>query len=164
MATHSSTLACKIPWTEEPGGLQSMSSLRVIHNWATSLSLFTFMHWRRKWQPTPVFLPGESRDGGAWWAGVYGVAQSRTRLMQLNSSSSSSRTKRIWSVITAKQATVEDSQSISSNLMLPSNVCKLLWKFKAIQYVLLKATDSSKFTSFNNVCSCLIFLQISSLS
>ena len=56
MAPHSSTLAWKIPWTEEPGGLQSMGSLRVGHNWTTSLSLFTFMHWRRKWQPTPEFL------------------------------------------------------------------------------------------------------------
>ena len=65
MATHSSTLAWKIPWTEEPGGLQSMASLRVGHNWATSLSLFTFMHWRRKWQPTPVFLPGESQGRGS---------------------------------------------------------------------------------------------------
>ena len=45
-----------------------------------SLSFFTFMPWRRKWQPTPVFLPGNPRDGGAWWAAVYGVAQSRTRL------------------------------------------------------------------------------------
>ena len=53
---HSSTLAWKIPWTEEPGRLQSMGSLRVGHDWATSLSLFTFMHWRRKWQPSPVFL------------------------------------------------------------------------------------------------------------
>ena len=61
MAPHSSTLAWKIPWMEEPGGLQSMGSLRVRHDGATSLSLFTFMHWRRKWQPTPVFLPGESQ-------------------------------------------------------------------------------------------------------
>ena len=61
MSPHSSTLAWKIPWTEEPGGLQSMGSLRVGHDWATSLYLFTFMHWRRKWQPTPVFLPGESQ-------------------------------------------------------------------------------------------------------
>ena len=61
MAPHSSTLAWKIPWTEEPGRLQSMGSLRVGHAWATSLSLFTSMHWRRKWQPTPVFLPGESQ-------------------------------------------------------------------------------------------------------
>ena len=65
MATHSSILAWKIPWTEEPGRLQSMGSIRVGHNWATSLSLFTFMHWRRKWQPTPVFLPGESQGWGS---------------------------------------------------------------------------------------------------
>ena len=65
VAPHSSTLAWRIPCTEEPGGLQSMGSLRVGHDWATSLSLFTFMHWRRKWQPTPVFLPGESQGRGS---------------------------------------------------------------------------------------------------
>ena len=61
MAPHSSTLAWKIPWTE----LQSMGSLRVRHDWATSLSHFTCMHWRRKWQPTVVFLPGESQGRGS---------------------------------------------------------------------------------------------------
>ena len=65
MAAHSSTLAWKIPWMEEPGRLQSMWSIRVGHDWATSLSLFTFMPWRRKWQPTPVFLPGESQGRGS---------------------------------------------------------------------------------------------------
>ena len=65
MAPHSSTLIWKIPWTEEPGGLQSMRSLRVGHDWATSLSLFPFMHWRRKWQSTPVFLPGKSQGRGS---------------------------------------------------------------------------------------------------
>ena len=65
MASHSSTLAWKIPWAEEPGRLQSMGSGRVGHNRATSLSLFTFMLWRRKWQPTPVFLPGESQGRGS---------------------------------------------------------------------------------------------------
>ena len=65
MAPHSSTLAWKIPWTEEPGGLQSIGLWRVRHDWATSLSLFTFMHWSRKWQPTPVFLPGESQGRGS---------------------------------------------------------------------------------------------------
>ena len=136
MATHSSTLAWKISWAEEPSRLQSMGSLRVGYNWAISLSLFIFTHWRRKWQPTPVFLPGEShgwrspvggspwgrkesdtterlhfhfslscigegngnplqcsclknpRDGGAWWAAIYGVTQSWTRLKWLSSSSS----------------------------------------------------------------------------
>ena len=65
MAAHSSTPAWKIPWTEEPDGLQSMGSLRVGHDQVTSLSPFTFMHWRRKWQPTPVFLPGESQGRGS---------------------------------------------------------------------------------------------------
>ena len=65
MAPHSSTLAWKIPWTEEPGRLQSMGSLRVGYDCVTSFLLFTFMHWRRKWQPTPVFLSGESQGQGS---------------------------------------------------------------------------------------------------
>ena len=65
MAPHSSTLPWKIPWAEEPGRLQFMGSLRLGHDWAGSLSFFTFMHWRRKWQPTPVFLPGESWGQGS---------------------------------------------------------------------------------------------------
>ena len=65
MAPHSSTLAWKIPWMEEPGRLRSMGSLRVRHDCTTSLSLFTFIHWRRKWQPTPVFLPGEPHGRGS---------------------------------------------------------------------------------------------------
>src|SRR5574337_633453 len=114
MAIHSRILACRMLWTEEPGGLQSMRLQRVGHSWATSLSLFTFTHSRRKcnpvwcspfhtvhgvlkerilkWLPVPFCSgPGEGngtplqysclenpRDGGAWWAAVYGVAQSRT--------------------------------------------------------------------------------------
>ena len=65
MATHSSTLAWKIPWMEEPGRLQSMGLLGVGLDQVTSLSLFTFMQWRRKWQPTPMFLPGESQGQGS---------------------------------------------------------------------------------------------------
>ena len=57
-----------------------MESLRVGYDWVTSLSLFTFMHWRRKWQPTPIFLPGESMDRGACWAAVHSVSNSRIRL------------------------------------------------------------------------------------
>ena len=60
MDPHSSTLAWKTPWTEEPGKLQSMGLQRVGYDWMTSLSLFTFIHWRRKWQPIPISLPGES--------------------------------------------------------------------------------------------------------
>ena len=96
VAPHSSALAWKIPWMEEPGGLQPMGSLRVGHDWATSLSLFTSTHWRRKWQPTPVFLPENPRDGGAWWAAVCGVAQSRTQPKRLSSSSSTFSFNTIW--------------------------------------------------------------------
>ena len=62
-----STLAWKIPWAEKPGRLQSMGSLRAGHDWATSLSLFTRMHWRRKWQPTRFFawkIPGTGEPVG----------------------------------------------------------------------------------------------------
>ena len=82
--------AWKIPWMEEPGRLQSMGSLRVRHDWATSLSLFTFMHWRRKWQPAPVFLPGESQGPGSLvGCHLWGRTESDTT-EQLSSSSSSS--------------------------------------------------------------------------
>ena len=65
MAPRSSTLAWKILWMEEPGRLQSMGSLTdTTEQLQFHFSLFTFMHWRRKWQPTPVFLPGESQGRG----------------------------------------------------------------------------------------------------
>jgi len=89
MAPHSSTLAWKIPWMEEPGGLQSMGSRRVGYDRVTSLSLFTFMHWRRKCNPLQCSFLENPRDGGAWWAAVYGVAQSWTWLTRLSNSSSS---------------------------------------------------------------------------
>ena len=89
MAPNSSVLAWEIPWMEEPGRLQSVGSLGVGQDWANSLSLLTFMHWRRKWQPTPVFLPGESQGWGSLVGVVYGVAQSRTRLKRLSNRSSS---------------------------------------------------------------------------
>ena len=89
MAPHSSTLAWKIPWAEEPGRLQSMGSWRVRHDWETSLWLFTFMHRRKKWQQCQCSCLENSRDRGAWWAAVYGAAQSGTRLKRLSGSSSS---------------------------------------------------------------------------
>ena len=91
MATHSSTLAWKIPWMEESGGLQYMGSQGVGHNWATSLSLFTFMHWRRKWQPTPVFLPGESQGRGSL-VGCHLWDRTESDMTERPSSSSSSST------------------------------------------------------------------------
>ena len=65
MAPHSSTLAWKIPWMEEPVRLQSMGSLRVGMTERLNFHFSLFMHWRRKWQPTPVFLPGESQGRGS---------------------------------------------------------------------------------------------------
>ena len=82
MAPHSSTLAWKISWTEEPGGLQTMGSLRVRHDWATSLSRIGGGNGN----PLQCSCLENPRDGGAWWAAVYGVAKSRTRLKWLSSS------------------------------------------------------------------------------
>ena len=92
MAPHSSSLAWKIPWTEEPGRLQSMGSLRVGHDSVTSLSLFTFMHCIGEGNGNPLQCSclENPRDGGTWWATTYGVMQSQTRLKRLSSSSSSS--------------------------------------------------------------------------
>ena len=89
MAPHSSTLAWKIPWMEEPGGLQSMGSLKS----GTRLSDFTFTFslsciGEGNGNPLQCSCLENPRDGGAWWAAVYGVTQSRTRLKQLSFSSS----------------------------------------------------------------------------
>ena len=86
MAPHSSTLAWKTPWTEKPGRLQSMGSLSQ-----TWLSNFTFtfrFHALEDGNPLQCSRLENPRDRGAWWAVVYGVAQSRTRLKRLSSSSS----------------------------------------------------------------------------
>ena len=141
MATHSSVLAWRIPGTGEFGGLPSMGSHRVGHDWSHLAAAAAATERRRQWHPTPVLLPGKShgwrslvgcspwgryesdtteqlhfhfslscigegngnplqcsclenpRDGGAWWAAVYGVSQSWTRLKWLSSSSSRHRHK-----------------------------------------------------------------------
>ena len=88
MAPHSSTLAWRIPQTEEPGGLQSMGSLGVGHDWMTSLSLFISCIGEGDGNPLPCSCLENPRDEGAWWVAVSGVAQSRTQLKRLSSSSS----------------------------------------------------------------------------
>ena len=88
VAPHSSTLAWKIPWMEEPGGLQSMGSLRVGHDWVTSLSLSLACIGEGNGSLLQCSCLENPRDRGAWWASVYGIAQSWTRLKQLSSSSS----------------------------------------------------------------------------
>ena len=89
MATHSSTLTWKIPWTEEPGGLQSMASRRVGHDWATERLHFSLSCiGEGNGNPFQCSCLENPRDGGAWWAAIYWVAQSRTWLKWLSSSSS----------------------------------------------------------------------------
>ena len=85
MAPHSSTLAWKIPWTEEPGRLQSMGSLRVGHDWGTSISLSRSCIGEGNANPLQCSCLENPRDGGAWWAAIYGVAQSWTQLKWLSS-------------------------------------------------------------------------------
>ena len=111
MAAHSSTLAWKIPWTEEPGRLQSMGlqsrtrlqsmgSQRVRHDWATSLSLFTFMHWRRKRQLTPVFLPGKSQGqqslvGCRLWVAELDMTEAMQQQQQQQQQASSYNSRKV---------------------------------------------------------------------
>ena len=121
MAPHSSTLAWKIPWTEEPGRLQSMGSQS-----RTQLSDFTFtFHFslsrigEGNGNPLQCSCLENPRDEGACWAAVYGVAQSRTRLKQLSSSSSSS--------------SVYETEAFmcyfSSTSLLFRNICDLQFNF-----------------------------------
>jgi len=112
MAPDSNTLAWKIPRMEEPGRLQSMGSQRVGHG-ATSLSLFIFMHWRRKCNQLQCSCLENLRDGGTWWAAVYGVAQSQTQLKRLSSSSSSSRKEVCGDFVLPKNVEIVQNKSCS---------------------------------------------------
>ena len=174
MPPHSSTLAWKIPWMGESGRLQSIGLWRVGHDWATSPSLCTFMHWRRKWQPTPVSCLENPRDGGAWWAAVYGVAQSRTRLKQL-SSSSSSRAWGVWCGILApwvypavicKTAffTKDDTQAPEAGWLpcghsVATRILFLILRQGSFKYIMCL---SSQYTSKGIKIACM-FLQCSSM-
>ena len=118
LATHSSTLAWKIPWTEEPGRLQFMGSLGVGHDWATSLSCIG----EGNGNPLQYSCLENPKDGGAWWAAIYGVAQSQTWLKQLSSSSSSMLF--LQRVISHWFAQIS---SAMKNLKDTQNYLKLIW-------------------------------------
>ena len=92
MASHSSTFAWKIPWTEEPGGLQSMGSLESDTTERLHFHFSLSCIGEGNGNPLQCSCLENPRDGEAWWAAVSGVAQSCTRLKRLSSSSSSSRT------------------------------------------------------------------------
>ena len=89
MAPHSSTLAWKIPWTEDPGGLQSMGSLKSDTTERLHFHFSLSCIGEGNGNPLQCSCLENPRDGGAWWAAVFRVAQSRTRLKRLSSSSSS---------------------------------------------------------------------------
>ena len=118
MAIHSGTLAWEIPWMK-PGRLQSMGSLRVRHDWVTSLSLFTLMHWRRKWQPTPVFLPGEPQGREPCGLPSMGL-QSRTRLTWLSSSS-----RAFKCIIETQQRSTECRQNLCYKFLQKFTILKV---------------------------------------
>ena len=90
MAPHSSTFAWKIPWMEEPGRLQSMGSLESDMTEQLDFHFSLSCIGEGNGSPLQCSCLENPRDGEAWWAAVYGVAQSRTRLKRLSSSSSSS--------------------------------------------------------------------------
>ena len=90
MAPHSSTLAWKIPWMEEPGGLQSMGSLELDMTEQLHFHFSLSCIGEGNGNPLQCSCLENPRDGGAWWAAVSGVAQSRKQLKQLSNSSSSS--------------------------------------------------------------------------
>ena len=114
MAPHSSTLAWRVPWTEEPGRRQSLGSHRVGHDWATSLSLFTFhFHVLEKEMATHSSVlawrvPGMGEPGGLLSVG----SQSRTRLKWLSKSIRHIFCFNIWS-LTSVPDTVSKPLGIS---------------------------------------------------
>ena len=166
MAPHSSTLAWKIPWTEKPGRLQSMGSQRVwvsdfthtqSHDWVTSLSLFTFMHWRRKWQPTSVFLPGESQGRGSLvGCHLWGCTESDTK--QLSSSSRASLVAQTVKNLPAMQETWvwslgwEDSLDMNSGSQARTSS---ILKIKYLKWIFEKSFSKiqNSFLKFKLNCS-----------
>ena len=119
MAPHSSTLAWKIPWTEEPGTLQSMGSLESDTTERLHFHFLLSCIGEGNGNPLQCSCLENPRDGGAWWAAVYGVAQSRTWLKQLSSSSSSSSSRNLFKKIRdtkvifhAKMGIIKDRNSM----------------------------------------------------
>ena len=126
MAPHSSTLAWRIPWTEKPGGLQSMGSRRVGHNWETSHSISISCIGEGNGNTLWYSWLENPRDSGAWWAAVYGVAQSQTRPKQLSSSSSSSSRLVMAFLPRSKHLLISWLQSPSVVILKPKKMKSLI--------------------------------------
>ena len=170
MAPHSSTLAWKIPWMEEPGRLQPMGSLRVRHDWANSLSLFTFMHWRRKWQPSPVFLLGKSQGRGSLvGCHLWGRTESDCQQHHLYPRQPYSRNRELLSVPHFPQfppliqsANVNDSLHVISCISLPSYVPRdtLIQALKLeLSLLLLNSSSHLSLSPFKSIRHFILIVQ-----
>ena len=130
------------------------------------------MHWRRKWRPTPVFLPGEPQDGRAWWAAVYGVAQNRTRLKRRSSSSSSSssslrhrglgiRRARWTGVLPSKPAQLTDEEICTHVLVPDTYTCTHLYMLLYVAiHIQIKLNMSSHHFQLESTSPWMILLLI----
>ena len=130
MAPCSSTLAWKIPWTEEPGRLQSVGSLRVGQDWATSFSLFTFMHWRRKLQPHSSVLEGTEAQRVLE---TYG----RSHCWHVEEASLSAFWSPFWSPMTSAVRSPQQMSTLAS----PLRNVSLRWSIKGINNGFLGRKD-----------------------
>ena len=117
MAPHSSTLAWKIPWMEEPGGLQSMGSLRSDMTERLHFHFSLLCIGEGNGNPLQCSCLENPREGGAWWAAIYGVARSWTRLKQLSSSNSNSYVCRVYQEMEIRNETCKVGKSILKRLM-----------------------------------------------
>ena len=155
MVPHSSTLAWKIPWTEEPGRLQSMGSQRVRHDWETSLSLFTFMHWRKQWQSTPVFLPGESQGRGSL-VGCCLWGRTESDMTDMISSSSSRVVRIKWIMLVKACNTVKACNNLSLNMIIKTTITT----FETI--IITITITTYKLCLCHSVCECKVFTDFQS--
>ena len=137
-ATHSSTLAWKLPRTEEPGRLQSMGLRRGGHDWTTSLSLSRTGEGNGDPRQCPCLE--NPRDGGAWWAASVG-SHSQTRLKQLSSSSIIMKNKGVFIVsLTTPAFTSPESYSFFTQLLQRGQILNILY----LLYILWKQRNNTK--------------------
>ena len=159
MAPHSSTLAWKIPWTEEPGRLQSMGLWRVGLDWVTSLSLSLSCIGEGTGNPVQCSCLENPRDGGAWWAAIYGVTQSRTWLKRLSSTSSSSwiiknKIKQAWALWSSQASccyTWYGNSSHSITLHNCLHLCDLIWSTFGRTCYYIYITEEKKMATHSSV-------------
>ena len=126
MASHSSTLAWKIPWMEEPGRLQSMGSLRVGHDFTFTFTFSLSCIGEGNGNPLQCSCLENPRGRRAWWADVYGVTQSQTQLKWLSSSSSNKEYE--------EKKVLEKNEMLVSRYFAPLQISFSLEKWASTKY------------------------------